>query len=199
VTTTTLDYLRHGEPIGGSRFRGNGVDDPLSDLGWSQMRATSDALSGWEQVIASPMQRCRAFAEQLAEARDLPLTVIEDLREVGFGSWEGRDREVLRRDHTSEYEAFYRDPVNNRPADAEPLADFGIRVAAVFDHLVQRFSGQHLLVVAHAGVIRATLGHVTQSPAQAWYRANVDHAAMSRFVHDRLGPSLVFHNWRPRP
>jgi hypothetical protein len=32
MAATTLDYLRHGQPVGGTRFRGNGVDDPLSDL-----------------------------------------------------------------------------------------------------------------------------------------------------------------------
>ena len=30
---TTLDLLRHGEPIGGSKIRGSGVDDPLSPRG----------------------------------------------------------------------------------------------------------------------------------------------------------------------
>ena len=59
---TTLDFLRHGQPNGGSRYRGNGVDDPLSDLGWRQMRDTTAGVAGWQRVISSPMQRCVAFA-----------------------------------------------------------------------------------------------------------------------------------------
>ena len=66
VTTTRLDYLRHGQPIGGQRFRGNGIDDPLSGLGWRQMRETAAAIGSWQRVITSPMQRCAAFAEWLA-------------------------------------------------------------------------------------------------------------------------------------
>ncbi|MCB1774138.1 MAG: histidine phosphatase family protein [Gammaproteobacteria bacterium] len=197
MPATTLDYLRHGLPVGGTRFRGHGVDDPLSDTGWQQMQTTCAALSGWQQVISSPMRRCRAFAEAIAEERGLPLTVVDDLREVGFGAWEGIDRAELKTSRTSEYEAFYRDPVNNRPAGAEPLSDFGARIAAVFDELVSDYAGQHLLVVAHAGVIRATLGHVTQSPATTWYRAAVDNAAISRFAHDHVGSALIAHNWRP--
>jgi broad specificity phosphatase PhoE len=194
---TTLDYLRHGRPAGGSRYRGNGVDDPLSEHGWRQMRDTTASIGGWQRVISSPMRRCTAFAEWIADERGLPLSIEPDLREVGFGSWEGALREELQEQRRDEYEAFYRDPVNNRPSGAEPLAAFGARVGAVFDRLLERHAGEHLLVVAHAGVIRATLGHVTHSPPIAWYRAQVDNAGLTRFAHDALGTRLVAHNWRP--
>lgn len=194
---TIIDYLRHGQPVGGRRFRGNGVDDPLSDLGWQQMRETTAVLEGWQRIIASPMRRCSEFAHWLGEQRQLEVEIDDALKEVGFGSWEGASRRELRDQRSAEYEAFYRDPVNNRPAGAEPLDRFGDRVAAVFDRLTDTYAGQKLLVVAHAGVIRATLGHVTQSPAGNWYRADVDNAAITRFGHDHLGSRLVAHNWRP--
>lgn len=37
--TTRLDLIRHGEPVGGRRFRGDAVDDPLSDTGWQQLES----------------------------------------------------------------------------------------------------------------------------------------------------------------
>ena len=194
---TTIDYLRHGQPTGGSRYRGHGIDDPLSEQGWRQMRETTAGIGGWDRIISSPMRRCVAFAQSLAAERELPLDVEQDLREVGFGSWEGAAREDLKQQRSTEYEAFYADPVNNRPAGAEPLEAFGVRVGAVFDHLVRTYIGEHLLVVAHAGVIRATLGHVTQSPPIAWYRAEVGNAGLTRFLHDTRGAKLVVHNWRP--
>jgi alpha-ribazole phosphatase/probable phosphoglycerate mutase len=198
VTSTRLDYLRHGEPVGGNRFRGNGVDDPLSARGWQQMRDTAAATGGWQRIISSPLRRCHAFAEWLGQARDLPVEVVGDLREVGFGAWEGCNRKELERQRLAEYEAFYADPVHCRPAGAEPLDHFGARVSAVFDDLVGRYAGQHLLVVCHAGVIRGTLGHVTQAPPVNWYRTEVNHAAITRFFHDQRGARLVVHNWLPR-
>lgn len=195
---TLLDYLRHGEPVGGSRFRGNGIDDPLSEMGWQQMRDSTKEIAGWQRIVSSPMRRCIEFAQWLAAERGLPLDVRTDLREVGFGAWEGAPRDRLREQRAAEYEAFYRDPVHNRPAGAEPLDAFGRRVAAVFEHLVETFRGEHLLVICHAGVIRGTFGHVTQSPPVNWYRTEVDNAALTRFAHDRRGARLVAHNWRPR-
>lgn len=195
--TTQLDYLRHGLPEGGSRYRGHRVDDPLSETGWTQMRTTTAELGGWGRIISSPLQRCAAFAHWLGRERNLPVTIEHDLREVGFGDWEGRTRQELLAERPDEYHAFYADPVHNRPAGAESLQEFGLRIAAVFERLAETCPGQHLLVVAHAGVIRATLGHVLQAPPAAWYRAAVDNAALSRFAHDRHGARLIGHNWLP--
>jgi broad specificity phosphatase PhoE len=194
---TLLDFLRHGEPVGGSRYRGNGVDDPLSELGWRQVRDTTSAVRGWQRIVSSPMQRCLPFAQWLAEQHDLPLEVIDDLKEVGFGAWEGENREQLQRDRAEEYRAFYRDPVNNRPPGAEPLEDFCNRISGVFDQLIETHDGRHVLVVAHAGVIRASLRHVTGLPATEWYRTAVDNGGLTRFTKDEHGLRLVTHNWLP--
>lgn len=194
---TRLDFLRHGQPEGGNRFRGNGVDDPLSELGWAQMRATTNTIGDWQHIVSSPMQRCHAFAKWLASERTLPMTVEKDLREVGFGSWEGTARHTLMTERQAEYEAFYRDPVHNRPPGAEALADFGQRVAAIFDALLDRHRGERILVVAHAGVIRAAIGHVLQSPPACWYRAEVMNAALTRFADDGTARRLIAHNWLP--
>jgi alpha-ribazole phosphatase len=196
---TRLDYLRHGLPEGGSRYRGNRIDDPLSERGWAQMRETVADLDGWDLIVSSPMQRCSAFAQWLGESRGLPLLVEPELREVGFGAWEGRTRAELQEERAAEYRAFYQDPVANPPAGAEPLVQFGERVAQAFERLAREHAGRHLLVVAHAGVIRATLGHVLQAPAINWYRAAVDNAALSRFAHDGQAARLLSHNWRPTP
>lgn len=195
--TTRLDYLRHGLPEGGSRYRGHRIDDPLSDTGWEQMRRTVAGLDGWNRIVSSPLQRCADFARWLAERHDLPLAIEHDLREVGFGDWEGLTRQELLAERPQDYHAFYENPVVNRPAGAESLDAFGERVAGVFDRLAQQHPGEHLLVVAHAGVIRATLGHVMQAPPASWYRAAVDNASLSQFARDSHGARLIRHNWLP--
>lgn len=193
---TTIDFIRHGQPEGGSRYRGSGVDDPLSKLGWEQMWASLGSENNWDQIISSPLLRCSQFARSMAEKFGRPLAVEHRLREVGFGTWEGLTRaEVKAKDH-NEYRQFYANPVENRPAGAEPLADFGKRVAAAYDHIVETFGGKNVLVVAHAGVIRATLGHVLRMAPSDWYRVKVDNAGVTRFQADRHGSTLVFHNLR---
>ena len=36
MSDTVIDLIRHGEPVGGRRYRGH-IDDPLSERGWQQM------------------------------------------------------------------------------------------------------------------------------------------------------------------
>ena len=192
--STTLDFIRHGEPEGGRLYRGASIDDPLSEKGWRQMWHTVGNDCHWDQIVSSPLIRCHAFALALGEKHGLPVSVVQDFREVGFGAWEGRAPAEIRQNDAEEYAAFYADPVLNRPPQAEDLLDFGQRIARAFEETAAGFSNRRVLVVAHAGVIRAALGHVMQAPPAAWYRVKVNNAGLSRFLLDEKGRQLVFHN-----
>ena len=190
----TIDFIRHGEPVGGRRYRGHGIDDPLSEKGWQQMWQALEKPENWNRIISSPMLRCSEFAHALGQRLGLPVVVINDLREVGFGSWEGKTAAEVIQHNAAEYDDFYMDPVHNRPPGAEDLQQFGKRVAVVYQQLLASYPDEHLLVVAHAGVIRAALGHVMQTTALHWYRAKVNNARITRFTHGPHGDLLVFHN-----
>ena len=192
-----IDLLRHGEPEGGRRYRGCGVDDPLTDRGWAQMRAVFNGTKPpWTQIVTSPMRRCRDFAEAFAKEHELPFTVQESLREVGFGAWEGRSPDELKSESLEDYLAFYRDPARARPDGAEPLETFVGRVADALESIRQRHEGQHVLVVAHSGVIRAAVIHAMQVPAVALYRLRMPYAALTRLRVDERGLSVEFLNRR---
>jgi probable phosphoglycerate mutase len=194
MTDTVIDFLRHGEPMGESTYRGNGVDDPLSEKGWFQMWNAVGNYCPWDVVYSSPLTRCRLFADALSEKYSISVKVEDRLKEVGFGSWEGRQRKEIQKNNADEYEAFYRDPVNYRPAGAELLADFENRVSGVFESIVDTFSGRHILVVAHAGVIRAAIMSVSEKPAVEVYGMKVSNASFTRFRHTESGIKLEFYN-----
>ena len=194
MSDTILDFIRHGKPSGFSSYRGHGIDDPLSEEGWDQMWAAVNRLPQWQQVVSSPMIRCSHFARSLASKYNLPLKIDDRLKEVGFGDWEGRTRAEIQSTSPEAYEAFYRDPVRNRPPGAESLEDFFHRVSEAFDELLSNYAGQHLLVVGHAGVIRAVLAHVLHIPPVVAYRIKIDNAGVTRIRKSGLGVNLEFHN-----
>lgn len=194
VQPTLIDFIRHGEPVGGRRFRGSGVDDPLCERGWRQMWQAIGEYSPWDRIISSPLRRCRAFAQALAERNGIPLAVQECFQEVGMGDWEGRTPEEVQSQDPLGFARYYRDAVAGRPAGSEALGHLLQRVSRGYQQLVASHPGQHLLIVAHAGVMRAMLGHVLKSEPNAWYRAQVDYAGCSRFGHDAYSSYLLFHN-----
>ena len=190
-----VELLRHGEPEGGQRYRGHGCDDPLSVDGWAQMRQAVARDDHWDLVVSSPLQRCRAFAEEHAGERGCPLLLVPDLREVGFGAWEGRTRVDLQRERPDEYRAFYADPVNARPAGAEPLGEFRRRVEAAFLSEVVAHDAERVLAVVHAGVIRALAGWVLGAPDARIYQLDCDYASRTRlYRHPSRGWRLVYTN-----
>ena len=195
-----VDLMRHGEPVGGSRYRGQ-LDDPLSDKGWRQMREKVANRSPWEMLVCSPLSRCRHFAEELAAARRLPLEVAPDLREVGFGVWEGLAREEVKARYAEIYAAFVEDPLGARPPGAEPLGAFYERVARALESLAQHHAGKHLLVVCHAGVIRMALAWALGIPLANAYRIEANHASITRLRMELtavgLRTRLVFHGGEP--
>lgn len=180
---TRLDLLRHGEPVGGSRYRGQ-VDDPLSERGWQQMRAAVEGRGDWQQVITSPLSRCSEFAHELAGQRAVPVSVEPRFAEVGFGDWEGLSRAELEAQDADQVRRFYEDPVRHRPGGAEPLDEFIGRVAAGLEHVLERHTGQSVLVVAHAGVIRAIMATVLDMSPVAMYRIHVANAGITRLRTD---------------
>ena len=190
---TVIDLLRHGEPVGGRRYRGQ-LDDVLSERGWEQMWRSVGERNDWQQIVTSPLQRCHAFAKALGERHDLPVQDDPRLAEVGFGDWEGKTRAELEALTPGQVSRFYQNPVNNRPPGAELLDEFVTRVTAGFNTLLTDYPGQRVLVVAHAGVIRAILSHVLSMPVTAMYRIQVANAGITRLVTDTdRGFNLVSH------
>ena len=164
-TTTVIDLIRHGEPEGGPMFRGS-KDDPLSTKGWQQMQAAVTEEDHWEVVVSSPMARCRHFAEKLAEERQIPLHIADNLREIGFGEWEGLTAEQVQQRYGDQLEKFWRDAIHHIPPGGEPVADFHQRVTDSFNHWQEHLAGQKVLVVCHGGVIRMVLADILGIPLE---------------------------------
>lgn len=197
-STTIIDLIRHGEPVGGSgRYRGQ-IDDPLSEKGWRQMREAVADHCPWQAVVSSPLSRCAAFASALGQRHDLSVSFDDRLMEIGFGEWEGKSKDEISALNPQALQNFYNDPIGFCPPGAEALADFEKRVTAAWQALLQDYAGKHVLLVVHAGVIRMLVRYVLAAPLASMFRIGVPNASISRFRIDGMGDhaltSLMFHN-----
>lgn len=195
--TTTIDLIRHGEPVGGSRYRGGGVDDPLSENGWAQMRAAVGDHCPWQAIYTSPLVRCRAFAAELAARHGVPLRVDERLREIGYGEWEGRAHAEVQAEDPGLRKRLWLDPVVFMPPGAESLESARARMTGAWEDILDRHPGEQVLVVAHAGVIRMLLSQMLGMPLERLFSFSVSYAALSRVAVDAIDGArlqrLLFH------
>lgn len=199
--STWIDLLRHGEPEGGAIYRGH-RDDPLTERGWQQMRDAIGADEEWDAVLTSPLARCHAFAEALANERGWPLYQDADLRELNFGDWEGCTIEQIKARDGKRLAEFWAGDEDYPAPGGETLAAFQQRVASAWAYWVKRLQGQRILLVCHSGVIRMVMAEILGiSAARSVANVQVPYASRSRIRVDDtdhgLFSCLVAHGFRP--
>lgn len=189
--STRVDLLRHGQPEGGQRYRGH-QDDPLSHLGWEQMRAATGGDEAWDVVITSPLLRCRAFAQALADEQGIPLHVEPAFKEISFGRWEGlKTEEILARDG-DRLAAFWADGDRYPPPGGERVSAFHTRVQEGWERWCECLGGQRVLVVTHGGVIRMLVACVLDvPPARVMAGLHVPYACRSHIRLDHTEHGLL--------
>lgn len=163
-----LTLLRHGEVEGRAQVLRGRSDPLLSEYGQQQLRRAVDSIDTPVTALAcSPLQRCKRFAHQQAEALQVPLSIIDSLREIDFGAWEELTLQEAEAHDAQCFARFQHDTVNWCPPNGEAYAAFRIRVRDGLRQLCN-VSTSHLLVITHGGVIRALLAELLDlSPASA--------------------------------
>lgn len=116
------------------------------------------------RILTSPLQRCRQTAEEIQRVLSdggikLPEPlVVEALHEIDLGEWEGKSvREIMER-FPEAYEARGRALGTYHTPGGESFLEAGVR----FQNAIETYASdtdvsEILLIVAHAGVIRAYL------------------------------------------
>ncbi len=188
---TTIDLLRHGEVQGGACYRGS-LDDPLTELGWKQMLLATQKQQ-WDMIISSPLCRCAKFANFLSTQTK----IHDDLKEIDFGDWEGKNYQQLNIEQPAALANFINDPENHPPPNAEPLSNFRCRVVKEWKHIITTYQDCHILLIAHGGTIRTIISHILNIPGKDMMRLEVAHGSISRirlhYHNNKVFPSLVFH------
>ncbi len=194
--------VRHGETAWtrDRRIQGH-TDTGLNDRGRRQMRVLAQRLAGcrFAAVYASDLSRAMESARLIVEGSGVPVETDPDLREFSYGEWEGLTTE----------EAEARDPedyARRMALDADAFAAPGgedtrqllDRVRRFYERAVTRHQpSDNVLVVAHAGSIRALLVCLLGLPDGHFWRSRVDYGSLSIVGNHPSGRVLEFWNEVP--
>jgi len=193
-----VDLLRHGEVAGEAWVARGSTDTPLSEAGWEQMRAIGKALQGVNLTCigSSPLSRCRQFAEEMGGRSYIPVGILDDMREMDFGAWEGKGADDIA-DQTA-LKRFLEDPQGFCPPQGEPFDDFVERVVRCWKDWLAGADGEHRLLVTHSGVLRVLLVQVLGMPVSRVWRLHLPYAAWCRVsLLAGAQPRLLFMNRHP--
>ena len=186
-----LDFLRHGETSLSHSLRGR-TDDALTAKGWTQMRSTitqsEQTGQAWDVIYSSPLQRCRLFAEQWAEQKQLPLFIEPNLQEMDFGEWEAQSTERLYQLYPDELAQFWQTPLSFTPPQAESLLTFKSRVLESVETLTQQMhkqGWQRALIISHGGVIKLLKCQALRQHDNDLLKMSAELGQLNCFVFDQ--------------
>ncbi len=169
----TITLVRHTRPNIAADICYGSSDVGLDASFESDARDLIAELRQPQQLITSPLTRCRRLADLIGGTFGVDVYIDSRVREMDFGSWEGIPWSEIPR---SELDAWANDFLHGRPHGGESVAMLKKRANQAL--LEYADSDQHTVIVTHAGVIRLALA--TDDTADGWSNS-VDFGGLVRY------------------
>ena len=194
---THILLARHGETEWNAIRRVQGwTDIPLSEKGLAQAEALAERLSRvpLAAVYSSDLARAAQTAAPTAARLGLTVLTVPELREKGFGEWEGLTQADLERDYPELWHRYHvlRD-LDALVPGGETWPQVQERLSAALGHILAAHPGpdEAVLLVGHGGSGRMVILEALQAPLPTLLRLHLDNASLSRLDFRGSGDSRV--------
>ena len=193
---TRISAIRHGETAWNvdTRLQGH-LDIPLNEVGLRQAQHLAQTLVQRETIdaiYASDLSRAHSTAQAIAQAMGQTVTVHAGLRERHFGAFQGRTYAQIETElpeHAWHWRK--RTPDWAPPGGGESLTVLRDRVIQTIDELAAAHAGQHIVMVAHGGVLDILYRAAARLDLQAPRTWALTNTAVNRLLWTPQGLSLV--------
>ena len=143
------------------------LDSPLTESGLSSAGLLAERLKDieFDKIYASDQKRAVETAKILRGDRNTEIISLEDLRELGFGKWEGMTLQEIQSAYPEEYNTYKQSPDRYQSVGGENLEMLFQRIGRAIDNIT---SGDHsdVLVVSHGVAIRAIISTIMKLPIE---------------------------------
>jgi len=178
--TCTLLLIRHGATAWNheGRYQGH-CDPPLSAVGEAQVHRLDGALSSLrlDAVYSSDLGRAVATALPLAARHGLVVQTDPRLRELHFGTWDGRLVDDVIAADPSRWQAWWCDPVALAPPGGETVLQLWERVTKALGDICSRYPDGMVVAVTHGGPLRLVLARLATGRLHPPVQASMPNAA----------------------
>ena len=141
--------------------------------------------------FSSPLKRAISTAKWLGVTDPI---IVDALKEQHFGTWEGQYYDEVWKEAEHLYD--WSKPEQITPPEGESFADLCERVDSWLNPFLVEHSGQPIVVVAHAGVIRAGLRHALHLSLPETLAIQVDYASITQITYNEKGATADYVNCR---
>ena len=190
-----LLLVRHGETEWNrqGRFQGQ-IDIPLNENGIAQAAKAAHFLRdvGIDFAFSSPLLRPKATAEAILASHDgVELQLIDDLQEIGHGTWEGKYEAEIRAEHGDLLDRWQSQPETVQMPEGENLQQVWLRAERAWSQMV---SDGEQRTVAHGGdrcLTGLVVAHDAVNKALLCQIVGLDPSSFWRFKQGNGGVSAI--------
>jgi alpha-ribazole phosphatase len=194
---TRIWLIRHGEPAEEARHRCYGsLDVGLSKKGREQMKHVAAYLKSepMAAIYSSPRSRAREGASILAAAGSHSVEVVDDLREISFGDFEGLTYDEIAARYPELHREWMEKPTEVVFPNGESFPDMRARVLRAFAAIQCKHDGETVAIMSHGGVNRILLADALQVPDHCIFRLAQDYGAVNLLAFVRESPVVQLFN-----
>jgi broad specificity phosphatase PhoE len=192
-----LILVRHGETVDNVNGVAQGSSDsPLTDRGVDQVRRLASRLRSNQptSLWVSPLPRAISTAEAIAEEIDLRPRLLDDLREMHCGRWEGQSFLDVRSTERNLYERWRDDPTMACPGGGESFHDVVVRMKRAIETIENEpAAGPRPLLVSHGTAIRLATTALLELPLESSRKLMQHNAAIN--ILERRESSYLLRVW----
>lgn len=188
-----LILVRHGETLHNVTGVTQGWNDSaLSVAGERQILRLAQRLIGHQPTVlfSSPLPRAVSTAQAISDATGLEIQLLDDLREMNYGEWEGQSFLDIRATQAERFRRFVADPASPCPGGESHL-DVRERMSRALDTITN--GAERAVVVSHGTALRLGATALLKVDAGMSRHLAVDNASISIFI--RRGDRFVLKLW----
>ena len=191
MSHTTFVAIRHGSTHYNRQGWVQGqLDIPLDEEGVGQALALRPHLEAYAHCPAYSSDLERAQRTATLALSHGEITLLTELRERDFGTWQGGPYPPTERNHP---DALTRD-IHHRPGGGESYHQLWLRGIHVFQHLAQRHPDETVLIFSHGGLLRSVISWALGLSEEGIGRFAVDNTGISIICLDRGIPRVQLLN-----
>jgi broad specificity phosphatase PhoE len=182
-----LYLVRHAESVWNAERKVQGTCPGilLSEQGREQAHLLGNRLGTIEAetVYCSDAERAVETA-RLALGNRREIILMQELRELSLGEWEGRSIVELCEEEPSLINRWYREPTKVKVKGAEDIFSFRDRIVRTIESIGRASNGGDVIIVTHGGVICAYLTHILGMSLDDLWSFSLPNASVTTIILD---------------
>ena len=158
------------------------IDSKVSEEGKKQIEKITEFLKyeKIDRIYTTTSSRTKETVKNLANINSIEIQQSEDLQEISFGDFEGKDFKEIQKNYPDEFNKMIEEGYEYTYPNGESLIDCYERVSKGIGFILNETPEDNtILICSHAGTIRNILTYLISNTFEYHWNFKIDNASVS--------------------